>query len=90
MGSIRIEVVGLSLFTPLSSRADCRASELMIVASIPIWSPFTRSNPLRAPWRSPEDVAAADDDAYLDSRSDDGFDLLRIAVEHVRSKDTDF
>ena len=36
--------------------------------------------------KSPEDVAAADDDAYLDSRSDDGFDLLRIAVEHVGRK----
>ena len=44
MGSIRIEVRTFA-FTPLSSRADCRASELIIVASIPIWSPFTRSNP---------------------------------------------
>ena len=67
MGSIRIEVRTFA-FTPLSSRADCRASELIIVASIPIWSPFTRSNPLLAPVKSPEDVAAADDDAYLNSR----------------------
>ena len=29
---------------------------------------------------------AADDDAYLNSRSDNGFDLLRIAVEHVGRK----
>ena len=34
---------------PSARSADSRASELMTVASIPIWSPFTRSNPLSAP-----------------------------------------
>ena len=45
---MRIEVRTLH-FTPLSSRADWSASELMIVASMPIWSPFTRSKPRLAP-----------------------------------------
>ncbi len=47
-GSMRMEVSTLA-FTPLSSSADWSASELMIVASMPIWSPFTRSKPFLAP-----------------------------------------
>ena len=34
---------------PIDVRAELSASELITVASIPIWSPFTRSNPLAAP-----------------------------------------
>ena len=48
MGSMRIEVSTLH-FTSLSSSADWSASELMTVASMPIWSPFTRSKPRFAP-----------------------------------------
>ncbi len=34
---------------PMASRAELSASEFITVASIPIWSPFTRSNPFEAP-----------------------------------------
>lgn len=50
MGSMRIDVRTLQR-TPLSSSADWSASELMTVASMPIWSPFTRSKPRLAPLR---------------------------------------
>jgi len=85
MGSIRIEVRTFA-FTPLSSRADCRASELIIGCQHSHLVAFHAVEPLAGALKSPEDVAAADDDAYLNSRSDDGFDLLRIAVEHVGRK----
>ena len=35
--------------TPLASRAELRARELITVASIPIWSPLIRSKPRPAP-----------------------------------------
>ena len=39
------------VFTPTASRAELRARELITVAHMPIWSPFTRSKPFDAPLR---------------------------------------
>ena len=44
LGTMRIAVSTL-FFTPTAPRADDRANELMTVAHMPIWSPFTRSKP---------------------------------------------
>ena len=38
-----------SFFTPSAPRAELNASELMTVAHMPIWSPFTRSKPFCEP-----------------------------------------
>ena len=48
MGSIRTAVSTLDL-TPVEPSAELNARLLITVASIPIWSPFTRSKPLDAP-----------------------------------------
>ena len=41
--------VSTRAFTPAATSAELSARLLITVASIPIWSPFTRSNPLLAP-----------------------------------------
>ena len=42
--AIRMEPIG-EFYTPTAPKADDSASELITVAHIPIWSPFTRSKP---------------------------------------------
>ena len=41
--------VSTLFFTPTAPKADDSASELMTVAHMPIWSPFTRSKPFCEP-----------------------------------------
>ena len=41
--------VSTFVFTPSAPSAELSASELMTVAHMPIWSPFTRSKPFDAP-----------------------------------------
>ena len=78
MGSMRMAVSTL-VFTPSASRAELSASELITVAHMPIWSPLTRSAA-----QSAEDVAAADDDAYLHTHLVYLLDLAGIVTQSLR------
>ena len=81
---MRIDVSTLA-FTPALSNADCNARELIMVASMPIWSPLTRSKPRPAPCKqAAEYVAAADHYSDLDAGRLYTFYLFGIRREHLR------
>ena len=60
---------------PAATSAASSASAFMTVASMPMWSPVTRSPPLRGDRHAAEEVAAADDDGDLGAGAGDAGDL---------------
>lgn len=65
------------------SSASRIARPFITVASIPMWSPVTRSMPAADRGRAAEQVAAADDQADLHADPDQLADFQRHAVQHL-------
>jgi len=65
----------------MASSAELRASELITVASMPIWSPFTRSKPCDAPLSPRKMFAAANHYCHLNAALHGLLDLLSIFAE---------